>query len=95
MTPAKKESMDWPPAPLHKARRLLGTVLIASSLIAIALATHLAWHNSGHHAAAANWMRTLTLSAPALWPAGSPMRHPETVHPAVDLRFVPGMETVP
>ena len=87
--------MDWPPAPLHKARWLLGTAIIASSLIAIAMAIHLVGHGSGQHAVAGRWMKTLTLSAPALRPAGSPMRHPETVHPAVDLRFVPGMETGP
>ena len=95
MMPAKKESMDWQPAPLHKARWLLGTAIIVSSLIAIAMAAHLVWHDSEHHAVAGSWMKTLALSAPALWPAGSPMRHPETVHPAVDLRLVPGMETAP
>jgi hypothetical protein len=40
-------------------------------------------------------MKILTLSAPALWPAGSPMRHPETVHPAIDLRHIPGVERSP
>ena len=41
------------------------------------------------------WMHVLSLSTPALWPAGSPRRHPETIHPAVDLRFAAGLENVP
>ena len=95
MTPVNKEQTDWQPAPLKKARCLLGIAVVASSLIVIAMTTHLVWPGFRHHAHAGHWMKILTLSAPALWPAGSPMRHPETMHPSIDLRFSPGVEHVP
>ena len=41
------------------------------------------------------WMNAMSLYAPALWTAGSPMRHPETLHPGVDLRFGAGLVTAP
>jgi hypothetical protein len=39
--------------------------------------------------AAALWFERLDLSLPALWPAGTPQRHPETLWPGVDLRLMP------
>ena len=84
----------WP-APCRGARRLLGVVAVASGLIAAAVATHLTWSASRPIEEAEAWMRAFSLSAPALWPAGSPLRHPETLHPGIDLRMAPGMERLP
>ncbi|MGD9611197.1 MAG: hypothetical protein AB7U59_17505 [Desulfovibrionaceae bacterium] len=41
------------------------------------------------------WMQTFALSRPALGPAGSSDRHPETLHPGIDLRITPGLEGTP
>lgn len=95
MRPTTTQGTDWQPAPLGQARRLLGIAIVASGLVLIAVVMHLAWLGSRHHADVGPWMKILTLSAPALWPAGSPMRHPETVHPAIDLRHIPGLERSP
>ncbi len=95
MRPTTKQTTNWQPAPLRQAGCLLGVAIVLSGLILIAMVTHLTWLGSRHHADAGRWMKTLTLSAPALWPAGSPMRHPETVHPAIDLGHIPGMERSP
>ena len=83
------------PAPCQNARRLLTAAVIACALVVLAAATDL-WLRVPHQDNAARaWMRELSLSSPALWSAGGPMRHPETVHPAVDLRFSPGLGTAP
>lgn len=83
------------PAPCQGARRLLMVAIIASALVVLATAADL-WLRVPHQDDAARaWMKELTLFAPALWAAGGPMRHPEAVHPGVDLRFSPGLETAP
>lgn len=38
------------------------------------------------------WMTRFQLATPALWPAGTPQRHPATVHPGVNLQYCAGME---
>jgi hypothetical protein len=74
----------------------LAAVLIGGSLLALAvIAADLRLRTPGQDAAACRWMERLNLSAPALWPAGSAMRHPESVHPGVDLRFGPGLGDIP
>jgi hypothetical protein len=35
------------------------------------------------------WMESLDLSLPAFWLAGTPLRHPFALVPAVDLRYSP------
>ena len=84
------------PAPCRGARRLLMVAVSASMLLVLATAADLllrVTHQDDGGASA--WMKAMTLSAPALWTAGSPMRHPETVHPGVDLRFSAGLVTAP
>ena len=83
------------PAPCTQARRLLLGVAVTTCLLVLAVGSHLLGHHLDEQAAAEKWMRALTLSAPALWPAGSPLRHPETVHAGVDLRFAVGVEILP
>jgi len=83
------------PAPCRGARRLLIIATTASVLLGIATAADLSWRVAHRNDSANAWMRTMNLSAPALWTAGGPMRHPETVHPGVDLRFSAGLVTAP
>lgn len=89
------EKTHWQPAPCRAARRLLVIVIIASVVVVLAAAADLLLRAPLRDDPASAWMRALTLSAPTLWPAGSPMRHPETVHPGVDLRFSPALVTAP
>ena len=89
------EKNHWYPAPCQGAQRLLIIAIIATLLVVFATATDLWLRVSHQDDTASAWMKGLTLSAPALWTAGSPMRHPETVHPGVDLRFTPGLGAVP
>jgi hypothetical protein len=65
--------------------------LSISLMAAIVLGTSLLMHTPDQAADTARWMRVLSLSAPALMPSGSPGRHPETVHPAIDLRHAAGL----
>ena len=95
MKPSIDEKRDWWPAPCRGARRLLAITITVSGLILLTTAADLLWEGYHRHETDIKWMKPFALSAPALWPAGSPMRHPETVHPAVDLRFTPGMEATP
>ena len=83
------------PAACRGARRLLVVVLGASLLVAMGLTADLRLRAAHRADEAKIWMRALSLSTPALWPAGSPGRHPETIHPAVDLHFAAGLESVP
>lgn len=83
------------PAPCAGARRILIIAASASLLLAAATATGLLLRAGDPDAPAGAWMRGLSLSAPALWPAGDPLRHPATVHPGVDLRFCAGLEAAP
>ena len=84
------------PAPCRGARRLLMVAVSASMLLVLTTAADLLLRNARQDDGGAGaWMKAMTLSAPALWTAGSPMRHPETVHPGVDLRFSAGLVTAP
>jgi hypothetical protein len=83
------------PAPCQGARRLLTVAVIAGMLAVLATAADWLLRVPHQDDAARVWMNALTLSAAALHPAGTPIRHPETMHPAVDLRFSPGLETAP
>jgi hypothetical protein len=83
------------PAPCHGARRLLMVAATASMLLVVATAADLLLRVVHEDNSAGAWMKAMTLSAPALWIAGSPMRHPETVHPGVDLRFSAGLVAAP
>jgi hypothetical protein len=83
------------PASFTGARRLLAVAIGASVLIAMGLAADLWLRGSHQQVDAGIWMQTLSLSSPALQGAGTPGRHPEMVHPAVDLRFAAGLEQMP
>ena len=83
------------PAPCHGARRLLMVAATASMLLVVATAADLLLRVAQEDDNASAWMKAMTLSAPALWTAGNPMRHPETVHPGVDLRFSAGLVAAP
>ena len=84
----------WP-APCKRAGRLLVVAAIATGLIILFVGIHLNVPTVDQRESAPKWMQALTLSAPALWPAGSPLRHPETLHPGVDLRHTVGSENQP
>lgn len=89
------EDSHWHPAPCRGARRLLIIAMGATLLTGLTMAAALLLRAPRQDEAAGMWMKALTLSAPALWTAGSPMRHPETVHPGVDVRFSPGLVASP
>jgi hypothetical protein len=89
------EKVNRLPVPCRGARRLLTVAVLAIALAVLIIAGDRTLLGSRQDDDAGAWMTALTLSAPALYAAGSPMRHPETVHPAVDLRFSPGLETAP
>ncbi len=95
MTIAPAARNDDHPAPCRDARKLLATAVAVTGLLVFAVSAH--WIATRHddRDAARRWMKTLALSAPAIWAAGSPLRHPETLHPGVDLRHIPGLETLP
>jgi hypothetical protein len=79
------------PAPCHGARRLLTIAAAASLLLLLAIAADQLLRPPRTKTSSGTWMKAITLSSPALWTAGSPMRHPETVHPGVDLRHAAGL----
>ena len=83
------------PAPCRGARRLLTIAVSSSVLMVLVIAADLLLRVPHQDEPAWVWMNALTLSAPALYSAGSPMRHPELLHPGIDLRFSPGLETAP
>ena len=80
------------PAPCRGAKRLLTIAIITCLLAVLGTAADLALRARTQDDASAAWMKAMNLTAPALWPAGTPMRHPETAHPGVDLRFSVGLE---
>jgi hypothetical protein len=90
-----EEEIHLHPTPCQGARRLLTAAIIASMLVVLAVAADGLLRVPHQDDAARAWINALTLSAPALHAAGTPMRHPETMHPAVDLRFFPGLGTTP
>ncbi|BBO77281.1 hypothetical protein DSCW_46980 [Desulfosarcina widdelii] len=63
------------------------------ALIAFSIAADLLIRKDKGATEASRWMMSLALSAPALWSAGTPLRHPETLHPGIDLRYTVGVET--
>jgi len=83
------------PAPCRGARRLLIIAIGASLLLVLTIVADHSLRVGHPHDSARAWMKTMHLSAPALWTAGSPMRHPETLHPGVDLRFGAGLVAAP
>ena len=88
-----EETIHRPPAPCRGARRLLTIAAAASLLLLLAVAADQLLRTPRTNDGTGAWMKAITLSAPALWTAGSPMRHPETVHPGVDLRHAAGLVT--
>ena len=77
--------------PFGFARRLLLLSIIFSMFVALAIAVDISVRSSHHADRSREWMQALNLSAPALWHAGTPMRHPEAMHPGVVLEFAPGL----
>lgn len=41
------------------------------------------------------WLEALDLSAVALYPSGTPQRHPETLWPGMEIRFSPWLSVPP
>jgi len=95
MNASSTERRREQPAPCRKARNLLISVVAATGLLVFVTGSHLLVRTHHDQATAERWMQTLSLSAPALWPAGSPRRHPETLHPGIDLRHAVGVEPLP
>lgn len=81
------------PAPCKGAGLLVAIAVAATALIVFSLAADLLIRKNHGPTAAGRWMKSLALSAPALESAGTPLRHPETVHPSIDLRYTAGVET--
>ncbi|MCJ8502235.1 hypothetical protein [Desulfatitalea alkaliphila] len=81
----------FPPAPCRGARRLLTAALVVV-LMALLIITGATLRRSQQ---TQKWPAAFSLVTPALWPAGTPRRHPETVHPGVDLRWCAGLESTP
>ncbi len=90
--PMKKK--DSPPAPCRFAQWLLYGSTGFCLLVMVAIGTHL-WLRSPGPESAVLAIKTFSLSETALWPAGSPKRSPETLHPGVDLRLIPVPEIEP
>jgi hypothetical protein len=81
------------PAPCKGAGLLVAIAVAATALVVFSLAADLLIRKDQGATVAGRWMKSLALSAPALWSAGTPLRHPETVHPGIDLRYTAGMES--
>lgn len=79
------------PAPCRGARRLLTAALVVV-LMALLVITGATLRRPQQ---TQSWTAAFSLAAPALWPAGTPRRHPETVHPGVDLRWCAGLDATP
>jgi len=95
MPPSLAEKKVRCPAPCRGARRLLIIAISTSMLLVLAIAADLSLRVDHQDDSASAWMRAMALSTPALWTAGSPMRHPEMLHPAVEVRFSAGLVTAP
>ncbi|VTR69662.1 hypothetical protein DESC_770037 [Desulfosarcina cetonica] len=93
--PLRHSPPAWP-APCGPARRWL-VFCAAISLLFLLMTGMLLVSRRAHppQAPTITWMQAFTRSRPALWPAGSPDRHPETLHPGIDLRIAPGLEGTP
>jgi len=81
------------PAPCQGAGLLVAIAAAATVLIVFSLAADLLVRKNQGPTAAGRWIKSLALSAPALESAGTPLRHPETLHPAIDLRYTAGLES--
>lgn len=92
--PPSKNS-DNPPVSCQVARNLIGIILLTTALAVFLMMGDLFIHAFPGPAPAARWMRVLNLTSPALWPAGTSLRHPEAMHPAITLHHVPGWEALP
>jgi hypothetical protein len=92
MKSASMHSETKTPAPCKGAGLLVAMAVTATALVVFSLAADLLIRNHQGPTAAGRWMASLALSAPALEKAGTPLRHPETVHPAIDLRYTAGVE---
>jgi hypothetical protein len=77
------------------AGRLLLFSLITVLLLSAAIASDLLFRKSPQTQETEERMVLFSPFASALWTSGSQMRHPETTHPAVALRFAPGLECPP
>lgn len=82
------------PASCHFARGLFYGSVGFCLLVTMAIGMHLCLRSPGAESAALV-MEAFSLSEFSLWPAGSPRRNPETVHPGVDLRLIPVAEIGP
>jgi hypothetical protein len=89
------EKRDFHLHPFRFARQLLTIAIVFSIMVVLTIAADIIFRSSHQDENARAWMQALTLSAPALWSAGTPMRHPETMHPGVALEFIPGMVSMP
>lgn len=74
---------------LVRAHRAVLALLLASAAGAAAVALF-AWIGTADRALPAACVRALGLSTLSFAPAGTAARSPASIHPAVDLRFVPG-----
>jgi hypothetical protein len=92
MKSATMHKKKKPPAPCRGAGLLVAMAAAATALIVFFLAADLLIRTNHEPTAAGRWMKSMALSAPALESAGTPLRHPETLHPGIDLRYTAGVE---
>ena len=83
------------PAPCRGARNLLAGVIGACLVILLGVGADMLLRAPDQAADSGIWVHIFSFSSPALHSPGTPGRHPETIHPAVDLRFAAGLETAP
>jgi hypothetical protein len=68
------------------AARLIALSIAISLLLPVILGVDMVLRASRQHEPAAQWIRQLDLSGPALWPTGNALRHPDLMIGAVDER---------
>jgi hypothetical protein len=70
---------------------LIAISLALSLLLPVLLGADMFFRARRQHEPAAQWINRLDLSGPALWPAGTALRHPDLMISAVDERPGPSL----
>jgi hypothetical protein len=78
-------------SPGRPAGRLIALSLALSLLLPVLLGADMFFRARRQHEPAAQWINQLDLSGPALWPAGTALRHPDLMIRAVDERPGPSL----
>ena len=90
--PQRTDQTGGIPAPCHGARMLLGLMVGVCFFCLLLVGMDQLVTGPRPEMRAGKWIARFHLSGPALWPAGTVRRHPETRHPGIDLRCCAGLE---